>query len=267
MASPTFQVEDNYNRTEAGPKKRGPWFGCLIGCLVVLGLGVLVAVLGGVWIANNWKGMAAGGMAMGIKAEVDASELAPDEKAQVKVEIDRFADSMSDDQTSAEEVAQFMQVFAQEFMESPLMGTIMLSAAEQEQIDKSGLTDEEKAEARVALQRLLRGMLDRDIAQGDADAAAGHIAIRQPNNRWRLKQTVSDEELRAFTTDAKKAADDANVPEQPGPFDPSDEVKKVVDSALSWNAPNDPAAMPNDPTVVPDDPAVVPNSEDPTTDQ
>jgi hypothetical protein len=241
MASPTFQVEDTRNDPEK--KKRGPWFGCLIGCLVVLGFLVLLTILGVVFGLRNWKGLAVGGVAMGLKAEIDQSELPAEEKAQIKVEIDRMTDSVSGDQSTAEDVAQFMQVYAQEFVNSPLMGTVMLSAAEQEQIETSGLSDEEKADAKLALHRLLRGMIDRKIPESDGDAAADHIAMRQqPNNRWRLKPTVSDEELRSFTTDAKKAADDAGVAEQPGPFDPSEEVKKVVNAALSWNKPQVPDA-------------------------
>jgi hypothetical protein len=239
MASPTFQIDEDYRGSEMGPKKRGPWFGCLIGCLIVLALGVVLAVVAGVWISKNWKGLAASGMSMGIKQEIDRSDLSAEEKAQVKVQIDRFADTLGDPDTSTEEAAQLMQMFAQEFMEAPLVGTIMLSASEQEQIDTSGLSDEEKADARTALRRLMRGMLDRNIASSDADAAAQQIAVRQPNNRWQLKKSVSDEELRAFTDKAKKAADDANVPEQPGPIDPSEEVKRAVDAALSWNAPKE----------------------------
>jgi hypothetical protein len=242
MASPTFQVEDSRNRYDGEPKKRSPWFGCLIGCLVVLALGVVLVVLGGVWVGRNWKGLAAGGMSMAIKQEVDMSQLPPEEKVQIKVEIDRFTDSLNDPQISAEEFGPLMQSYVQTFMESPLIGTIMVSAAEQEQIDKSGLSDEEKEEARVTLRRFLRGTIDNDIPQADSQAAFQHIAVRAPNNRWQLKPSVTDEQLRAFVTEAKKAADDANVPEQPGPIDPSEEVKKAIDAALSWNAPNKPGA-------------------------
>jgi hypothetical protein len=160
----------------------------------------------------------------------------------VKVEIDRFADALGDDETSTEEAAQLMQMFAQQFMESPLLGAVMVSAAEQQLIDSSGLSDDEKADARLQLHRLLRGMLDRDIPDSDADAALQHIAMRQPNKRWRLKPSVNDEELLAFVTAARKAADEAEMAEQPGPFDPSEEVKRAVDAALSWNEPKDPGA-------------------------
>jgi hypothetical protein len=174
-----------------------------------------------------------------------------------------------------------MQSFMQTFMESPLLGLVMASAAEQEYIDKSGLSDEEKEEARITLRRFLRGSIDRKIPQADSEAALQQIAMRQPNNRWQLRPSITDEQLKAFLTDAKMAADDAGVAEQPAPVDPSEEVKKAIDAALSWNAPNDPAAMPidpgagpsdpaempNDPGAESSDPAEIPNSEDPTTGQ
>jgi hypothetical protein len=257
MASPTFQVEDNRNRYDGEPKKRSPWFGCLIGCLVVLGLGVVLAVLAGVWVSRNWKGMAASGMSMAVNQEVDMSQLPQEEKAQVKVEFDRFFDAMGAPDASMEEMGQLMMK-AQEFMEGSLLDAVVVSAAEPQLIDKSGLSDDEKAEARTTLHRLLRGSLDNDIPASDAEAALTNIANERPNNQWQLQSSVSDEKLRAFLTAAKKAADDANVPEQPGPFDPSDAVKKAVDAALSWNAPNNPGA---------DGPGDVPPVEVPQQDQ
>ena len=61
----------------------------------------------------------------------------------------------------------------------------------------------------------------------------GLIADRQPNGGWKLRETLTDEQLRAFLKAAKEQADAAAIPEQPESFDPSDEVKRIIDEALN----------------------------------
>ena len=64
------------------------------------------------------------------------------------------------------------------------------------------------------------------------DAAMAHVATRQANGEWRLREQLSDAELRAFFTTAKGEADAAGVEAGPADFDPSDEFKRIVDQAL-----------------------------------
>jgi hypothetical protein len=236
MASPTFQIEDDYRRSDVGPRKRSPWVGCLVGCLVVLGIAVLLAVLAAVWIYRNSRDLFAGMITLGVKQTVEESDLPLEEKAQVKAEIDRAAKAFGDGQLTGEQAAELVQLF----VESPLMATIVSSAAEQAHIDKSGLSDEEKAEARVTLRRFLRGAIDGSIDRPTVEVTLSRIGNRQPNNIWRLRSSVSDEDLRKFLEDAKQAADEANVPQDPGTFDPSEEVKRIIDAAIAGQAINGP---------------------------
>jgi hypothetical protein len=64
-----------------------------------------------------------------------------------------------------------------------------------------------------------------------------HIATRGSNGEWQLRENLTDEELRAFLAAAKAEADKAEIPAEPAEFDPSDELKKVIDSTLSGPAP------------------------------
>jgi hypothetical protein len=68
-----------------------------------------------------------------------------------------------------------------------------------------------------------------------------HIAIKQGQNNWRFKDNVSDDELKKFLDDAKKAADDAGVAETPEKIDPSDEMKRIIDEAMASPADAAPA--------------------------
>jgi hypothetical protein len=60
-----------------------------------------------------------------------------------------------------------------------------------------------------------------------------HIADRQGGGGWQMRQQVSDADLRAFFEAAKSAADTAQIPAEPEDFDPSDEIKKLIDEAMA----------------------------------
>jgi hypothetical protein len=255
MAANTFQVDDDRYRSEGPPRKRSPWFTCAIGCLVVLVVVVVLVVLASVWFYRNMKTLAVAGISEAVKLEINETELSPQEKAQVKTEIERVRQAAEDGQLSTEQAIQLMEVA----MESPLVDVIATSAAEQKLIDKSNLSDDEKAEARQILRRFLSGSLDGDISRNEFNDAVSSIANKIESGRLQLRKNVSDEQLKAFVEAARKAADDANVPEQPDPFDPSDAVKRIIDEALMV-----PAGEPADEAPV-DEPAAIeePADEEP----
>jgi len=78
----------------------------------------------------------------------------------------------------------------------------------------------------------VRGAIDGTIDEASMDAAMAHIADRQEGGGWQLRNQVSDAQLRAFLAEAKAAADEADVPPQPEDFDPSEEVKRIIDQAM-----------------------------------
>jgi hypothetical protein len=198
---------------------------------VVFAVMVLGGILLAVWIKNNWRDMVANAASEGIKQGIDQSDLPAEEKQQIKVEVDRVVTEFREGRMSAEQVGTLME----KFVESPILTALIASAAEANYIDKSGLSDEERAEARITLRRFLRGAIDEKINQQAVDAALSHVATKKPDGNWEFREKVSDEQLRAFMAEAKRAADEAEIPEQPQEFDPSDEVKRIIDESM--NAP------------------------------
>jgi hypothetical protein len=256
MAAQQFTVEDDRTKPPAPAPSGSSWMrGCLIGCL---GVGVVLLVLGviaTIWVARNWRDWAADSMSVAIKQGVDQTDLPAEEKAQVKVEIDRGVNLFREGKISSEQGSRLVQ----EALNSPLMLALGASAAEKKYLDSSGLSDEEKAEGKVTLQRFLRGIIDKKIDQQTADQVLSHVSDKQPNGQPKFRDKVRDEELRAFFTDAKKAADDAKIPEQLPTFDPSDEIKRIIDQAMSGPAP---AAVP---PLEPAPPAEAPAPAEPST--
>jgi hypothetical protein len=221
----TFQVEEP-------ERKRSWWRTCLLGCLGVLAVLLLLGVIGGFWISRHWRGWVADFGSQAIDQELDKSDLPPQEKVEVKVQVERVAKAIREDQISMGQA----QAIVDKLMKSPLMPSIVVMAVERQYFDQSKLSADEKAAGRLSLKRFARGVVDHKIDDKGIDAVMAHVADRKGNGQWELRPTVSDEELRAALSQAKTQADAADIPEAPEKIDPSDEVKRIIDESLRVDA-------------------------------
>ena len=202
---------------------------CLIGCLVMV---VVVLLLGGLlvyWVSQNWRGWTSAIVSEGIKQTVNESDLPQQEKDEINAQVNRVAEGFSEGTLSNEQ----MVVIIEKLVESPILSAIVVSTVDETYFQRSGLTEEEKAEGRKTVQRFLTGTINGAIDRNSMDNAMAHVADRQQDGTWRLRDQVTDAELRAFLAAAKAEADEANIPEEPEPFDPSDEIKRIIDEAMA----------------------------------
>jgi hypothetical protein len=226
MASdPRFDVLPNEGQA---PKQRSKWATCLIGCLAVFGVIFLLVIIAVFWFSRNWRSLAANFGSDAMTQAVDASDLVPQEKADMKVQIDRVATAVRDNKITME---QFGTIF-KKVQESPLMPLIVVMGVDKAYLTKSGLSEDEKMQGRIALKRFARGAIDKKIDKEGIDAVMSHVADRRPNGEWRMRQQLSDAELRAALAEAKARADTANVPAEPEDFKPSIELKRIIDEAM-----------------------------------
>jgi hypothetical protein len=229
MAMPAEHRFDPYGDEPQREKRQRSWLStCLIGCLVIVVVGLLVVGVGVYWITQNWRGWTSTAGAQAVMQNVNASDLPEQEKREIEVQVKRVADAFGDGRISFEQLGKIIE----KLMESPVLTTIIVSTAETKYLDPSGLSDEEKDEARITIQRFTRGAVDGTIDQNSMDMALEHIADPQEGGGWRLRMRVSDAELRAFLAVAKAEADEANIPEEPEEFDASDEIKRIIDDAM-----------------------------------
>jgi hypothetical protein len=228
MASdPRFDVYPN--EVGEATKKRSKWTTCLIGCLAVLGVMMLLFIIAGVWVYRNGRGLLSDMSTQAITQMIDSSDLPPQEKDEVKLQVERVTKGFRDGSVSMEQVGTIVQKVVQ----SPLMPALVVAAIDKHYIEKSGLSNEEKTEGRVALTRFARGVIDKKIAEQGVDAVMTHVADRQPNGQWRLRQQVSDADLRAAMAEAKAQADAAGMPAEPEKIDPSEEFKRIIDGVMN----------------------------------
>jgi hypothetical protein len=242
-SDPRFNVEDPRFREERERPAAAPpteWMGeppvkrrsllstCLMGCLITFVVLLAILAVLAFWVSRNWRDWASSIGSDAIKQGINATELPEAEKADMELQVDRLADELRAGRLSGEQLAAIFE----QLMESPLMTTLVASAIESKYIASSHLDEAERAEARQTIRRFLRGAIDQKINQQGIDAAMKHVATRRGEGEWELKNVVTDDELRAFLAEAKKQADEAQIPEEAEDVDPSDEFKRIIDDAL-----------------------------------
>jgi hypothetical protein len=217
--------------TNMGGEPRGKWSGCIKGCLIVIVILILLAVIGGFLAYQYGRPWFANTMGAAMNQMIDESDLPAEEKAEVKEQVSRVATEFGEGRMTAEQLGRVFE----NLTESPLMTSIVISVVDQKYLARSGLPEDEKTDARQTIRRFVRGMVDEKIPKESTDAAMQHVATRANRGEWKLKDQVTDEELRAFLAAAKEAADMATIPAEPEDFDPSDEIKKIIDGAMAGN--------------------------------
>jgi hypothetical protein len=228
---PQFRVQDD--RFEGGasteaPKKKSALATCLTGCLIVFVVMLVLAIIAGVYAYRKFPEWAAIGISETAKQVINETDLPEEEKVDISVQIDRLAEATRERKLTLTQMGEFLQNLVQ----SPLMTTLAMSMIDKKYIEPSGLSDEDKTEARVTVQRFMRGAIDQKISEAEVEAAMAPVSTRKPDGNMELKEKVTDEELAAFLKTAKEQADAAGIPEEVEAVDPSDEFKRLVDKTL-----------------------------------
>ena len=209
-------------------EKSNVWMYVLLGCGGALLLTVLLCAGIGVYVWKNAKQIGAEGARVVATQAVNESQLPEDQKRGIKGHIDRLANDFKSGAISLQDLSRVME----EIVQSPLMQIGVLYFVDQQHIRPSDLTDEEKQDASLQLERFARGLHEGSIPMTRLDDAIAPISTRGPNNQWQVKTNPTTEELRRFIATVKKEADAHHVPNEPYQVDISDELGKVIDRAL-----------------------------------
>ena len=196
--------------------------GCAAACLLVIAAGI------GIWVAMNWKDWAADFGKQVAADAVSKSLLPAEDKARVLKRINQLADDFKAGKVSTQQLGKVMEQIAQ----SPLLPLGLVMAADEKYVKPSGLSNEEKDAARRTLQRLARGAFEKSIPENDTQEVMKLVTDHESNGNERLKERLSDDELKAFLEKAKEKADAASVPDEPFDVNIADEIEKAIDKVL-----------------------------------
>ena len=199
-----------------------------MGCGCALGVLLLVALAGGVWVALNWKGWTADLTKKVAEEAVKRSSMPAADKARVLKRINDLADDFKAGRLSTEQAGRVMEQIAK----GPLLPIGIVMAVDENYLKPSGLTDEEKAAGRRAVQRFARGAFEKKIPEHELQELVKLISTTSPDGQQQIKEHLTDAELNAFLKKAKDTADVAGVPDEPFEVNIADELEKAIDRAL-----------------------------------
>lgn len=222
------------------PRQRSIATTCLVGCLVAL-LVLMLLVAVGIWLAyvnrdkikafvsETTRKVVSETAREVIVAGIQGSELEEEEKQAVIAQVDRVVDLYKSGEITTEELGQIMETLAQ----SPVMGALVVISIESQHLHPSGLSDQEKQQARRTMQRVYRGVLEERIQQEELDDALAYVADRREDGSIDWKASVEDDQLREFLGLLKERADEAGIPDEPFEIRISEQFQLAIDHALS----------------------------------
>lgn len=206
--------------------RRGGW---QTGCLIALGVVVLLVVAAGVTLALTWKRIAAAGINAVTTQLVTQSSLPKDQQDRIVAKVHGVTDDFVAGKITKEQFGKLAETIST----SPLVPLGIVMVVEERYFAKSGLTAEEKAEGKKSVRRFARGVADETLKPDDMQTALSYISTMRGPNHHELKQTVTDEELRKFLAEVKEKADKAAVADDAPELNIADEIEKVIDKALA----------------------------------
>lgn len=217
--------------------------GVIAGCLIALVIVVVLIAACGVFVAMNWRDWAADLSVQGVEAMLDKSELSEEQRSAIMVKVTDLADEFKDGDVTLEQ----MKHVGQEIVNGPIIPVAAVYGARKQYIDKSGLSEEEKANADLQMQRLARGVFEKKVSIDELEDAVDQIAVRTRENQWELRdpKVVDDGDVREMITKITALADEKQIPVEPFQVDIAAEVSEAIDRGLGRLPPEpEPATQP-----------------------
>ena len=231
---PRPKGEENFGNWQVKPdlpKSKGR--GCLKGCLIAAAVLLILAIVAAWIVSLNWRDWTGAYVRTGLVEIFNETDLPEEEKEQIQEQVERVLTAFEEGTLTGDQV----EMLVDELVQSPLPGAVIAFSIEKQYFDRSDLSDEEKDAGRTTLRRCVRGYSDGDLTEEDVDAVLGHLGTKDPDGKWEFRDDVTDEELRKFLAEATERADTAGVAETVEEVDPSDEIKRIVDSILNPDMP------------------------------
>lgn len=204
----------------------------LKGCLIAVGIVIVLIATAGIIIGLNWKKWTVSMMQASVKTQLDATSLPQDQKDRIITKFEAVSNDWRDGKIDMPQLARVMDTLGQ----GPFVPLALVYAADAKYIKVSKIPEDEKVAARLALDRFARGIVEKTIPADETKRLMTYIEVSGTSNH-QIKNVLTDEELRKFIAAAKAKADEAKVPEEPYTVNLADELDKAINQALTSTAP------------------------------
>lgn len=200
-----------------------------IGCGVIIVLLLIAVGIGAWWVSRHGRNFGTDLAVTAMKEGLKELDVPDDQRQRMHARIDDVGRQFKDGELELQQVVLIFEKLSQ----SPILPAGVSLFVKRVYIRDSGLDDDEKEAAHVAIQRFSRGVIDESIPEAERESVLDMISTKDPNGNRQFKQKLTDAELRAFVAAVTKAADDAGVPDEVPEINFADEFDKAIDEALN----------------------------------
>ena len=206
--------------------QRGLASGCLIAIVVV----AIIFVGGGIYVARNYRIWAAKAVTFAMTAVINKSDLPLGEKAEITDILALVRENYIAGDIELAELGNIFEAMAN----CPALAVGMVMQFEASYVIPSAIRDDEKADARLHLNRFAQGLNNDAIGWGQLDEVTDPILIVNSEQDRDLKPPAqcSADEIRQVLSNVKAAADQQSIPMQFVQIDISDEFLRTIEGAL-----------------------------------
>ena len=204
--------------------------GLASGCLIAIVVMVAILIGAGIYIASNFKHWAAEGVTVAMTIVIRESALPDEEKSEIIDILDQLKKDFQSDDITLEELGLILQAIPN----CPALTIGMMIQLEASYVKPSNLSDEEKLEANLTLNRFSQGLSGGTISWEEAHEVSEPLTDIDAEGKQTLKEPgeITDEEIRQMLAAAKQAADTAGIPAVRIEIDISDEFQKAIEEAI-----------------------------------
>jgi hypothetical protein len=204
--------------------------GIASGCLIAIVIVVIIIVGGGIYVAKNYRIWAAKGITFAMTEVINESDLPGQEKAEITNILALVKENYIAGDITLKELGTVLEAMAN----CPAIAVGMVVQFEASYVTPSALRDDEKAVARLHLNRFAQGLNNDAIGWGQLDDVTEPIlqVSGEQNRDLKPPGECSPDEIRQVLYNVKTAADRQNIPMQFVDIDISDEFLKTIEGAL-----------------------------------
>jgi hypothetical protein len=204
--------------------------GLASGCLIAIIVSLAVVIGAGIYIASNFKHWAAEGVTLAMAVVIEESALPEEEKSEIIDILDQLKEDFQNDDITIEELGLILEAIPS----CPALPIGMMIQFEASYVTASGLSDEEKIQANLTLNRFAQALSAGTISWEEAHEVSQPLTYVAADGKEKLKEPgeITDDEIREALAAAKQAADNAGIPGVKIAIDISDEFQKTIEEAI-----------------------------------
>jgi hypothetical protein len=215
------------SRDRGAMSRRG---GILQGCLIAVAIVLVLVIAGGIFVYMNARGWSASLMQTVAVEAVNQSDLPESEKPEIIAVFDDLSESFRSGDVTLEEL---IEVFT-DLDKTPVFALGTVLQFEGAYVGKSGLTDEQKAAAKLTLNRVAQGLADNRLSWDQATAILKPVTVKDANgdDDLLMPDETNDEQIREVIANAEAAVTEAGITDAYKEIDLSEEFRKHIEARL-----------------------------------